>query len=83
MCILPCRAVFAGNSESGLTTPGGRGRERAYLTCHDAKVDMYRKMGFEDIGVSASVWGGSPWREMRADLGSLRGQAQTDADTIA
>ena len=66
-----------------LAMEAGRGRKRAYLTCHDAKVDMYRKMGFEDIGVSASVWGGSPWREMRADLGSLRERARTDADTIA
>ncbi len=34
-----------------------RGRERAVLTCVDGKVEMYRKMGFEYIGISASVLG--------------------------
>ena len=30
-----------------------RGRERAVLTCVDEKVEMYRRMGFEYIGISA------------------------------
>lgn len=41
-----------------------RGRERAVLTCVDGKVEMYRKMGFEYIGISASVLGDEKWNEM-------------------
>ena len=42
-----------------------RGREQLRLTCLEDKVEMYRKMGFEDLGMSASVWGGEAWHEMR------------------
>lgn len=41
-----------------------RGRKRLVLTCLEAKVDMYRRMGFRDLGVSASVWGGETWHDM-------------------
>lgn len=41
-----------------------RGRERAVLTCVDGKVEMYRKMGFEYIGISVSVLGDEKWNEM-------------------
>lgn len=45
-----------------------RGRERLVLTCLDSKVDMYRKMGFRDLGESASVWGGEKWNDMERYL---------------
>ena len=45
-----------------------RGRKRLLLTCHDGKVDMYRRMGFRDLGASASVWGGETWHDMELDL---------------
>lgn len=35
------------------------------LTCLPSKVDMYKKMGFHDGGISASSWGGEEWHEMR------------------
>ena len=41
-----------------------KGRRRLVLTCLDSKVDMYRKMGFHDCGLSGSVWGGEAWHEM-------------------
>lgn len=36
----------------------------AVLTCKEEKVPMYRKMGFKDLGISGSDWGGSVWHEM-------------------
>ena len=45
-----------------------KGRRRMVLTAHKEKVEMYRKMGFRDKGVSDSVWGGGPWREMDMPL---------------
>ena len=41
-----------------------KGRKMLVLTCLDNKVEMYKKMGYEDKGMSASVWGGEPWHEM-------------------
>ena len=41
-----------------------RGRRRLVLTCHAEKTAMYEKMGFRDLGLSASVWGGESWHEM-------------------
>ena len=46
-----------------------RGRRRLILTCLENKVAMYRRMGFEDLGLSASVWGGEAWHEMRLAIG--------------
>ena len=41
-----------------------RGRERLILTCLEDKVPMYLGMGFADLGLSASTWGGVSWHEM-------------------
>ena len=41
-----------------------KGRKQLVLTCLEDKVEMYKKMGYEDKGMSASVWGGEPWHEM-------------------
>ncbi|WP_306465199.1 MULTISPECIES: GNAT family N-acetyltransferase [Faecalicatena] len=41
-----------------------RGRRMLVLTCLEEKVEMYRKMGFEDKGMSQSCWGGESWHEM-------------------
>lgn len=41
-----------------------RGRKQLVLTCLDAKVEMYKKMGFEDKGMADSTWGGEAWHEM-------------------
>ncbi len=46
----------------------GRGRKMAVLTCLCEKVKFYEKMGFEDKGISASVWGGEEWHEMTYKL---------------
>ena len=40
------------------------GREQLILTCLDAKVEMYRKMGFIDLGISGSTWGNEEWHDM-------------------
>ena len=45
-----------------------RGRKRLVLTCLDDKVPMYERMGFRDLGVSASTWGGEAWHEMDMQL---------------
>lgn len=41
-----------------------KNRKRVLLTCLDSKVEMYKKMGFQDLGLSASTWGGEQWHEM-------------------
>ncbi len=33
-------------------------RKLLILTCLKSKVDMYKKMGFRDLGISDSTWGG-------------------------
>ncbi len=43
-------------------------RNFVLLTCHESKIDMYEHMGFTDLGLSRSVWGGVPWREMICDV---------------
>lgn len=40
----------------------------AVLTCHTDKIPMYRGMGFELRGRSASTWGGGIWNEMALEL---------------
>lgn len=45
-----------------------KGRKMLILTCHQAKVKMYEKMGFVDKGISASSWGGEEWHEMTCVL---------------
>ncbi len=39
-------------------------RRMLILTCLQSKVDMYKKMGFRDEGISGSSWGGEEWHEM-------------------
>ena len=43
-------------------------RKRLILTCHAEKIKMYQKLGFRDIGLSASRWGGVSWHEMEIIL---------------
>ena len=45
-----------------------RGKHRMVLTAHKEKVGMYEKMGFTDLGISDSVWGGGVWHEMERRL---------------
>ena len=45
-----------------------KGRVRLILTCLDEKIPMYKKMGFKDLGLSASVWGEKAWHEMELKL---------------
>ena len=40
------------------------GREKVFLTCLDNKVEMYIKMGYKDLGISDSSWGGEEWHDM-------------------
>ena len=42
-----------------------RGRKGCVLTCKDALVHYYAKLGFENEGVSASTHGGVVWYAMR------------------
>jgi ribosomal protein S18 acetylase RimI-like enzyme len=41
-----------------------KGRKTLLLTCLDAKVTMYEKFGFKDLGIANSAWGGEEWHEM-------------------
>ena len=54
-----------------------KGRELVVLTCLPSKVEMYKKMGFCDNGISASSWGGEQWHEMRIKLGTGHFQSGT------
>ena len=45
-----------------------RGKHRMVLTAHEEKVGMYEKLGFADLGISNSVWGGGIWHEMECGL---------------
>ena len=45
-----------------------RGKHRMVLTAHEEKVGMYEKLGFADLGISESVWGGGVWHEMERRL---------------
>lgn len=39
-------------------------RKWIILTCLQSKVKMYKKMGFRDMGIANSNWGGEEWHEM-------------------
>jgi len=41
-----------------------KGRKCLHLTCLDQKVEMYKKMGYTDDGISGSSWGGEEWHDM-------------------
>ncbi len=45
-----------------------RGRKTVILTCLDEKVEMYEKMGYKNLGLSASVWGDEEWNDMSYEL---------------
>ena len=45
------------------------GREVLILTCLQAKVEMYKRMGFCDRGIANSSWGGEQWHEMSCMTG--------------
>lgn len=47
-----------------LKREGKKNRRQLILTCLEAKVEMYEKMGFTDRGIAASSWGGEEWHEM-------------------
>ena len=47
----------------------GAGTETGGLTCRDEKVKMYERMGYKDLGISASVWGGEKWHDMEYVFG--------------
>ena len=38
-------------------TEKSKRKEKLILTCLDAKVAMYQKMGYEDLGLAQSSWG--------------------------
>lgn len=44
-------------------------RKILILTCLHSKVEMYKKMGFQDEGISDSSWGGEEWHEMSRIIG--------------
>ena len=46
-----------------------KGRKKLFLTCLDEKVKMYERMGYKDLGISASVWGGEKWHDMEYVFG--------------
>ena len=45
-----------------------RGRRGLVLTCKEALIGFYARLGFVDEGVSASQHGGVEWHEMRLTL---------------
>ncbi len=45
-----------------------KGRETLILTCLPRLVSFYQGLGFRDLGLSASVWGGEHWHEMIAEI---------------
>ena len=45
-----------------------KGKHRMVLTAHEEKVGLYEKLGFTDLGISDSTWGGGRWYEMAKPL---------------
>ena len=41
-----------------------KGRKKLILTCLEHLVEMYKKMGYTDLGQANSTWGGESWHEM-------------------
>ena len=41
-----------------------KGKRRMILTAHAEKIGLYEKLGFTDLGISDSTWGGGVWHEM-------------------
>lgn len=42
-----------------------QGRRGMVLTCKEAKIGFYARLGFVDEGLSSSTHGGVPWHQMR------------------
>lgn len=51
-----------------------KGRKKLLLTCLDSKVKMYEKMGYKDLGIANSTWGGEQWHEMCCELNEKKGE---------
>jgi len=49
-----------------------QGRRGCVLTCKEALVHYYARLGFVSEGVSASVHGGAVWYDMRLTFGKAR-----------
>lgn len=49
-------------------TEKAKGRKKLILTCLESKVAMYQKMGYKDLGMAQSSWGGEKWHEMCMEL---------------
>lgn len=45
-----------------------KGRREVVLTCLEEKINMYEHMGFENRGISDSVWGEEQWYDMSCRL---------------
>lgn len=45
-----------------------KSRKEVFLTCLEAKVNMYKKFGFIDHGMANSTWGDEEWHEMSYTL---------------
>ena len=43
-------------------------KEKILLLCKDNLMEMYQKMGYKKIGISASTHGGAVWYEMELNL---------------
>jgi len=43
-------------------------KEKILLLCKENLVEMYKKMGYKKVGVSASTHGGAVWYEMEQVL---------------
>ena len=48
-----------------------KGRKKLILTCLEHLVEMYKKMGYTDLGQANSTWGGESWYEMVYILNDL------------
>ena len=48
-----------------------KGRKKLILTCLEHLVEMYKKMGYADLGQANSTWGGESWYEMVYILNDL------------
>lgn len=51
-----------------LSREKSRGRKKLLLTCLRSKVHFYEKMGYQDLGIANSEWGGEEWHEMSFEL---------------
>lgn len=67
LAVLPAhrnRGIASALMETMLTSQRTGARKAAVLTCIPANVPLYEKMGYRDLGMSDSAWGGEAWHEM-------------------